>query len=105
MNSSIKIFDENNNLSDDFNETVEMVLMGIHGDKYYDNDDELQDTRLLKKIKVEEEEEVKPKSLKKEKVTFKDFLPVLFFMLIASVLIFGGHYFLNTFDISSLFGE
>ena len=105
MNSSIKIFDENNNLSDDFNETVEMVLMGIHGDKYYDNDDELQDTRLLKKIKVEEEKEIPKKNTKKEKVTFKDFLPVLFFILITVVLCYGGYYFLNSFDISSLFGE
>ena len=103
MNSSIKIFDENMNLSDDFNETVEMVLMGIHGDKYYDNDDELQDTRLLKTIKEEETKEVKPK-YKKEKVTFKDFIPVLFFMLITAVLCFGGYYFLNNFDISSMFG-
>ena len=99
MNSSIKIFDENNNLSDDFNETVEMVLMGIHGEKYYDNDDELQDTRLLKTIKEEEIKEVKPK-YKKEKVTFKDFIPVL----ITAVLCFGGYYFLNNFDISSMFG-
>ena len=102
MNSSINIFDENNNLSDDFNETVELVLMGIHGDKYYDNDDELQDTRLLKTIN--EEEPKVTKKTKKEKVTFKDFIPVLFFMLITTVLCIGGYYFLNNFDISSLFG-
>ena len=100
MNSSIKIFDENMNLSDDFNETVEMVLMGIHGDKYYDNDDELQATSLFKTIK-EEKKEIK---VKKEKVTFKDFLPVLFFMLITVVLCYGGYYFLNSFDISTLLG-
>ena len=93
MNSSINIFDENNNLSDDFNETIELVLMGIHGDKYYDIDEELQDTRLLKT------------ATKKNKTTFKDFIPVLFFIIMAAIICFGGYYFLNSFDISSLFGE
>lgn len=104
MNSSINIFDENNNLSDDFNETVELVLMGIHGDKYYDVDEDLQDTRLLKKINLEEEQPKKVSS-KKEKVTYKDFLPVLFFILITVVICYGGYYFLSGFDITSLFGE
>ena len=104
MNSSINVFDENNNLSDDFNETVELVLMGIHGDKYYDVDEELQDTRLLKTINVEEE---KPKKEVKSsgKVTFKDFIPVLFFIIMTAIICFGGYFFLNNFDISSLFGE
>jgi hypothetical protein len=103
MNSSINIFDENNNLSDDFNETVELVLMGIHGDKYYDVDEDLQDTRLLKTIK---DEDVKPKKVsnKNEKVTFKDFIPVLFFIIITIILCFGGYYFLKGFDITNLFG-
>lgn len=104
MNSSINVFDENNNLSDDFNETVELVLMGIHGDKYYDVDEELQDTRLLKTINVEEE---KPKKEVKSngKATFKDFIPVLFFIIMTAIICFGGYFFLNNFDISSLFGE
>ena len=104
MNSSINIFDENNNLSDDFNETVELVLMGIHGNKYYDIDEELQDTRLLKTVNVDEDKPQKV-ATKKTKTTFKDFIPVLFFIIMAAIICFGGYYFLNSFDISSLFGE
>lgn len=104
MNSSLNIFDENNNLNDNFNETVELVLMGVHGDKYYDVDEELQDTRLLKTINIDEDKKEKV-SKKNEKTTFKDFIPVLFFIIMTVIICFGGYYFLNSFDISSLFGE
>lgn len=99
--SNIKLLDENNNISPDFNETVEIVLKGIHGDKYYDVDEELQDTRTIATVK----EEVKEKNnTKKQKVTFKDFIPVLFFIIITILLCIGGYLFLNQFDPSSILG-
>ena len=101
--SSIKLLDDNNNISPDFNETVEIVLKGIHGDKYYDVDEELQDTRTIATVKDEEEKDNK-KSTKKQKVTIKDFIPVLFFIIITILLCIGGYIFLNQFDPSSILG-
>lgn len=100
--SNIKLLDENNNISPDFNETVEIVLKGIHGDKYYDVDEELQDTRTIATVK-EEVKNVK-NNTKKQKVTFKDFIPVLFFIIITILLCIGGYLFLNQFDPSSILG-
>ena len=101
--SSIKLLDDNNNISPDFNETVEIVLKGIHGEKYYDVDEELQDTRTIATVKDEEEKDNK-KSTKKQKVTIKDFIPVLFFIIITVLLCIGGYLFLNQFDPSSILG-
>lgn len=100
--SNIKLLDENNNISPDFNETVEIVLKGIHGDKYYDVDEELQDTRAIATLK-EEVKNVK-NNTKKQKVSFKDFIPVLFFIIITILLCIGGYLFLNQFDPSSILG-
>ena len=96
--SNIKLLDDNNNISPDFNETVEIVLKGIHGDKYYDVDEELQDTRTIATIKEEK------KDNKKQKVSFKDFIPVLFFIIITILLCIGGYIFLNQFDPSTILG-
>ena len=101
--SSIKLLDDNNNISPDFNETVEIVLKGIHGEKYYDVDEELQDTRTIATVKDEEEKDNK-KSIKKQKVTIKDFIPVLFFIIITVLLCIGGYLFLNQFDPTSILG-
>ncbi len=101
--SSIKLLDDNNNISPDFNETVEIVLKGIHGEKYYDVDEELQDTRTIATVKDEEEKDNK-KSIKKQKVTIKDFIPVLFFIIITILLCIGGYLFLNQFDPTSILG-
>ena len=101
--SSIKLLDDNNNISPDFNETVEIVLKGIHGEKYYDVDEELQDTRTIATVKDEEEKDNK-KSTKKQKVTIKDFIPVLFFIIITVLLCIGGYLFLNQFDPTSILG-
>jgi hypothetical protein len=101
--SNIKLLDDNNNISPDFNETVEIVLKGIHGEKYYDVDEELQDTRTIATIKDEEVKESK-KQAKKQKVTFKDFIPVLFFIIITILLCIGGYIFLNQFDPSTILG-
>lgn len=101
--SSIKLLDDNNNISPDFNETVEIVLKGIHGEKYYDVDEELQDTRTIATVKDEEEKDNK-KNTKKQKVTIKDFIPVLFFIIITILLCIGGYLFLNQFDPTSILG-
>lgn len=101
--SSIKLLDDNNNISPDFNETVEIVLKGIHGEKYYDVDEELQDTRTIATVKAEEEKDNK-KSIKKQKVTIKDFIPVLFFIIVTILLCIGGYLFLNQFDPTSILG-
>lgn len=106
MNSStVRLFDKDNNLAEDFTETVELVLMGVHGDKYYDTDEELQDTRLLTPVSVDEEEEKEVKQVKKNKVSFKDFVPVLFFMLMTVLLCVGGYLLLDKFDLTSLLGK
>ena len=101
--SNIKLLDDNNNISPDFNETVEIILKGIHGDKYYDVDEELQDTRTIAAVKDEEEKDNK-KNSKKQKVSFKDFIPVLFFIIITILLCVGGYIFLNQFDPSTILG-
>ena len=106
MNSStVKLFDEDNNITENFTETVELVLMGVHGDKYYDTDEELQDTRLLQTVSEEEVKEEEPKKKKeKNKVTILDFVPVLFFMLMTVLLCVGGYMFLDKFDLTSIIG-
>lgn len=105
MNSStVKLFDEDNNITENFAETVELVLMGVHGDKYYDTDEELQDTRLLQTVSEEEVKEEPKKKKEKNKVTILDFVPVLFFMLMTVLLCVGGYMFLDKFDLTSIIG-
>ena len=40
----------------------------------------------------------------KNKISIKDFIPVLFFILIFIVIVIAGYYFLNTVDLMSLVG-
>ena len=116
---TIKIFDVNNNLVDDFDDQVEKVLISVHGDKYYDIDEELQDSRLIplddvisnkdvKEEKVEKADEavekITTKKKKERKVHITDFLPVLFFMLLFAIIVAAGYFFIGNFDLSSVLG-
>ena len=142
--NTIKLFDSNNNLLPDFDERIEDVLKSIHGDNYYDTDEELVNTNIIQTvvpkevekevIKTEIQDDVKeeiyhdeeldktieyvdglvPESeayniklvgkKEKHKITIKDFVPVIFFILIFAVIIVAGYYFLNNFDLTSLIG-
>lgn len=121
---TIRLFDANDNLVSNFDEEVEKVLISIHGYDYYDTDEELVNTNLIPvsnlidsdKIDNEELEKtmeyvdlitedakaVKIVDKKSNKVSVKDFIPVLFFMLIFGIIIAAGYYFLNTIDLMSL---
>jgi hypothetical protein len=116
---TIKIFDVNNNLVDDFDDQVEKVLISVHGEKYYDVDEELQDTRLIplndvisnidvKEEKVEHDSNVVKniveKKKKGEKIKITDFLPVLFFVLLFAIIVAAGYFFIGNFDVSSVIG-
>ena len=106
---TIKIFDVNNNLVDDFDDQIEKVLISVHGDKYYDIDEELQDTRLIPLDEVisnkdVKEEKVADKKKKDKKVSITDFLPVLFFMLLFAIIVAAGYFFIGNFDLSSVLG-
>lgn len=96
-----KIFDENNELTDVFPQIVDEVLASVHGEDFFDIDQEYiipeDDKKSEEKIKNTYDEVVK-----KRKVTFKDFIPVLFFVLIFAILTLAGYYFLNNFDFTSI---
>lgn len=96
-----KIFDENNELTDVFPQIVDEVLASVHGEDFFDIDQEYiipeDDKKSEEKIKNTYDEVVR-----KRKVTFKDFIPVLFFALIFAILTLAGYYFLNNFDFTSI---
>lgn len=130
--NTIKLFDSNNNLLPDFDDRIEEILKSIHGEEYYDTDEELVNTNIIQTVTPKEEvqEEVyqddeldktieyvdglvpenEAYNIKlvgkkeKHKVTVKDFIPVIFFVLIFAVIIVAGYYFLNNFDLTSLIG-
>lgn len=114
---TIKLFDSNNNLISNFDEVVEEVLISIYGEDYYDVDEELVNTNTINIIKDEELEKtmdlidaLPTKSAKKitivekknNKVGFKDFVPVLFFVLLFVVISLAGYYFINHIDLVGL---
>lgn len=125
---TVKLFDSNNNLVPNFDEEIEKILISVHGEKYYDTDEDLINTNLipisayLDDEKYEESELEKTVELvdamvtedapkikivekkKKDKVRLLDFVPVLFFMIIAAIIVYAGYYFLNNFDLSFLLG-
>lgn len=124
MNDTIKLFDYNGKLVPNFDEEIEKILISIHGENYYDVDEELTNTNL---ITITEEDIYKDDDLEKtmelvdsmvdddakkitiveegsHKVGIKDFVPVLFFIIIAAIIIVAGYYFLNTADLLSLLG-
>lgn len=96
---TIKIFDANNELTEDFDQVVESVLKEVHGDSYFDIDEEFivpEETSVKKKDAV-----IKPERIGK-KASIKDFIPVLFFVLIFAIITLAGYYFLNNFDFTSI---
>ena len=97
--NTIKLFDSNNNFVSDFDKKIEEVEISLHGENYYDIDEEITNTNELPKLKVEVTE-VKPK--KEKKISIKDFLPALFLILIFAVVVYAGYYFLNNFDVSTI---
>ena len=121
---TIKLFDANDKLVPNFDEEVEKVLISVHGENYYDVDEELVNTNLIPVNKVIDPEKVSEEELEKtmeyvdlitedaksikivensnKKISIKDFIPVLFFILIFSIIIIAGYYFLNTIDLTSL---
>lgn len=118
--NTVKLFDANNNLVANFDEEVEKILISIHGENYYDVDEDLvntnlipiadelyKDTDLEKTIEIVNSmtEDAKPITIvekKDNKVTFKDFIPVIFFILIFVIIVIAGYYFLNTVDLMGL---
>ena len=124
---AVKLFDSNNNLLPTFDEEIEKILISIHGENYYDTDEDLINTNLIPISEYFNEEVYKDDELektielvdamvtedapkinivenKKKKISVLDFVPVLFYMIIAGILIYAGYYFLNTFDFMSLLG-
>lgn len=95
---TIKLFDSNNNFVSDFDKKIEEVEISIHGQNYYDLDEEIVDTNAIpiqKEVKVEQVKENKD-------ISFKDFLPAIFIILIFAIVVYAGYYFLNNFDVSTL---
>ena len=95
---TIKLFDSNNNFVEDFDRKIEEIEISIHGEKYFDIDEEIVNTNEIP-IQVEE---VIEKKKKEKKISLKDFLPVLFILLIFGIVVYAGYYFLGHFDVSTL---
>ena len=95
--NTIKLFDANNNFVADFDKKIEEIEISIHGEKYYDIDEEITNTN---EIPIQKEDIVvkKVKDKKESKISIKDFLPVLFIILIFGIVIYAGYYFLNNFE-------
>lgn len=115
--NTIKLYDTNNNLLPDFDSKIDEIEKSIHGNNYYDKDEDYIDTRTLNKKELHEiQENIKPKkdikntnsSIKinkieeKHKIKFTDFLPLLFFIIMFVIIVYAGYYFLNDFDFSKL---
>lgn len=99
--NTIKLFDANNNFVADFDKKIEEVEIAIHGEKYYDIDEEITNTNEMPVLK-DDIVVKKPKTKKEGKISIIDFLPVIFIILIFGIVIYAGFYFLNHFDISSI---
>lgn len=121
---TVKLFDANNNLVSNFDEEVENILISIHGEDYYDVDEDLVNTNLIPLPPEEEEiyrdEELDktieivnsmiPENAKKvkivekvdQKITIKDFIPLLFFIITFAIIVIAGYYFLNTANLMEL---
>lgn len=92
-----KLFTVNNELIDTFELEVENVLKSIHGDNYYDIDEE-----FIIKEEISKQEKNENNLKIKKRISIKDFIPLLFFILIFIIIVIGGYYFLNHFDITSI---
>lgn len=120
---TVKLFDSNKNLVANFDEEIEKILISIHGEHYYDVDEDLVNTNMIP-ISTYFENNTKESELdktielvdamvskdapkinivtnEKKKVTIKDFLPVLFFIIIFAIIVVAGYYFLNSVDLLS----
>lgn len=119
-NNTIKLYDTNNNLLPDFDSKIDEIEKSIHGNNYFDKDEDYVDTRLFNKKEIHEiQENIKEKkeikntntSIKinkieeKQKAKFTDFLPVLFFIIMFVIIVYAGYYFLNDFDFSKLLNK
>lgn len=125
MNTNVKLFDSNNKLVPNFDEEIEKILISIHGENYYDVDEELVNTNYIPTDEVIDSEIYKDDELEKtmelvdsmvdadakkiklvedekKKIGFKDFVPVLFFICIFAIIVIAGYYFLNTVDLTSI---
>ena len=117
---TIQLFDIHNNFVPNFDEEIEKVLKSIHGEDYYDVDEALVNTNLITLPEMEENEELEKtiefvdnmtedtvrihiveQEQKKKKISIKDFMPLLFFVIIFSIIFIAGYYFLNTVDLMS----
>lgn len=120
---NIKLFDYNDNFVPDFDEKIEQILISVHGENYYDVDEELVNTNII----PTQEEIYKDDELEKtmdlvdqiagngkkieivdkdaHKISIKDFIPVLFFILLFVIIVIAGYYFLNTADLSKLISK
>ncbi len=124
MNTNVRLFDANNKLVTNFDEEIEKILISIHGEDYFDVDEELINTNMIPiepDIYHDEElektmelvdamvdnnaKEIKLVKNEKQRVSIKDFIPVLFFMLIFGIIVVAGYYFLNTVDLMNLVGS
>lgn len=109
MNTGVKLFDANNKLVPNFDEEIEKILISIHGENYYDTDEELVNTNeiaVVEEVKEQPEEIVEEEPKKEKKgISFKDFIPVIFFILIFIVIVVAGYFFLNTVDLMSFIGH
>lgn len=123
--NTVKLFDANNKLVNNFDDEIEKILISVHGENYYDVDEELVNTNLIPVSEAIDDEIYHDDELEKtmelvdamvdesatkikivdkeaKKISIKDFIPVLFFILIFIVIVVAGYYFLNTIDLMSL---
>lgn len=115
---TVKLFDSNHNFVDNFDEEIEKILISIHGENYYDIDEnyeEAKDEEIYKDTELEKtiefvdklvvndapKIEIKEKKEKKRGL-FRELIPVIFFILIFTVLVIAGYKFLNSFDLLGL---
>ena len=47
MNTTVKLFDANNKLVQNFEEEIEKILISVHGESYFDVDEELVNTNEI----------------------------------------------------------
>lgn len=121
--NTVKLFDNNDNLVPDFDQKIESILISVHGENYYDTDEKLVNTNLISINKILDSKEFNKEDLEKtmeyvnlltedakavkiveqknKGVSIKDFIPVVFFILIFAIIIIAGYNFLNTIDLTS----
>lgn len=121
--NTVKLFDANDNLVPDFDQRIENILISIHGEHYYDTDEKLVNTNLIPVDKIidikkfdeselektmeyvnlitEDAKAVKLVETQKKGISVKDFIPVVFYLLIFAIIVIAGYNFLNVIDLTS----